>query len=99
MRQITNPTRNSYGRRMSNGWTLARRNAQAIAIRRWRPWERSSGPRTPEGKARSSRNADRGDQRGLHRELAKMLNADLRVQRRAFEEVRETDLELRHHLR
>src|SRR5215471_17288219 len=42
---------------MANGWSEARRAAQSRAIHRWRPWERSTGPRTAEGKARSSRNA------------------------------------------
>ena len=38
-------------------WTARQRNAQAKAIRRVRPWDRSTGPRTPEGKARSAQNA------------------------------------------
>jgi hypothetical protein len=38
---------------MSNGWTPERRKRQAQMIRRWRPWERSTGPRTPEGHAPS----------------------------------------------
>ena len=45
---------------MANGWTLERRSRQAQAIRRWRPWERSTGPKTTEGKRRSSRNAFNG---------------------------------------
>lgn len=44
----------------SAAWTPERRAKQAEAIRRWKPWKKSTGPRTPEGKARSSRNADRG---------------------------------------
>ena len=40
-----------------NGWTPERRARQAQAIRRWRPWEHSTGPRTAEGRARSARNA------------------------------------------
>ncbi len=42
---------------MANGWTLERRERQAALIRTWRPWERSTGPRTDEGKDRSSKNA------------------------------------------
>lgn len=38
-------------------WTAQQRKAQAEAIRRSRPWEKSTGPRTPKGKARSSQNA------------------------------------------
>ncbi|AMP69559.1 hypothetical protein UW163_08800 [Ralstonia solanacearum] len=42
---------------MANGWTPERRAKQAEAIRRWKPWERSTGPATDEGKARASQNA------------------------------------------
>lgn len=44
----------------SSSWTPERRAKQAEAIRRWQPWSKSTGPRTNEGKARSSRNADKG---------------------------------------
>lgn len=33
-------------------WTPEQRQRQAEAIRRWRPWEKSTGPRTDEGKQR-----------------------------------------------
>ena len=62
---------------MVNGWTLERRRKQAEAIRRWRPWEQSTGPKTPDGKARVSRNAWQGGRRAQLRELSKMLNAEL----------------------
>ena len=38
-------------------WTEGRRRKQAEAIRRWKPWEKSTGPKTPEGKERCSLNA------------------------------------------
>lgn len=41
----------------SKSWTAERRAKQAEAIRRWRPWDQSTGPRTAEGKVISSRNA------------------------------------------
>ncbi len=40
----------------TNGWTPERRARQAALIRAWKPWERSTGPRTTDGKARSSAN-------------------------------------------
>jgi len=44
----------------SAAWTPERRAKQAEAIHRWQPWNKSTGPRTKKGKARSSRNADKG---------------------------------------
>jgi hypothetical protein len=71
---------------MATGWSQRRRARQAEAIRRWRPWERSTGPRTVEGKARSSRNADKGGQRQLFRQMAKVLNMELRAVRQGLKE-------------
>jgi hypothetical protein len=68
---------------MANGWTSERRAQQAQAIRRWRPWEHATGPRTADGKARSARNADRGGQRRQWREMIKALNGGMRTQRQA----------------
>ena len=42
---------------MSEGWTQERRQRQREAIQRWKPWEQSTGPRTPEGKATAARNS------------------------------------------
>jgi hypothetical protein len=65
---------------MANGWTPERRAAQSTEIKNWRPWEHSSGPRTADGKARSSRNAWRGGHRRQVRELMKRLGRALRQQ-------------------
>jgi hypothetical protein len=45
--------------KMANGWTDERRAKQAALIRTWKPWEKSTGAKTPEGKAKSSKNAFR----------------------------------------
>lgn len=45
--------------RSSRAWSPARRARQAVLIRGWAPWQRSTGPRTDEGKAVSSLNATR----------------------------------------
>lgn len=42
---------------MANGWTPERRARQAALIRTWRPWERSTGPKTEAGKAMVAKNA------------------------------------------
>lgn len=59
---------------MSNGWTSERRARQADAIRRWKPWEKSTGPKTEDGIRTSSQNAFRGGARPLLRDM----NAALR---------------------
>jgi len=45
---------------MANGWTPERRARQAEAIRRWKPWEKSTGPVTAAGKRRAAKNAAKG---------------------------------------
>jgi hypothetical protein len=47
---------------------------QSAAIRQWRPWERSTGPRTAAGKARVVQNAYKGGARRLLRTLSRLLN-------------------------
>jgi len=66
---------------MANGWTPERRARQAAMIHNWRPWEKSTGPRSDEGKSRTARNGFKGGHRGTLRELARMLNEALREQR------------------
>ena len=65
---------------MSHGWTQERRQRQSQAIRRWSPWNRATGPRTPVGKATSSRNAFKGGRRAA-------LRADLAHLRAMMEEI------------
>lgn len=40
-----------------SGWSPERRARHAAAIQRWKPWEKSTGPRTAAGKARAAQNA------------------------------------------
>ena len=54
-------------------WNKARRHRQAEMIRQWKPWEHSTGPRTPAGKDRSSRNAFNGGARPQIRKLRALL--------------------------
>ncbi len=53
--------------------TPAHRAMQAELIRRWKPWENSTGPKSPEGKARSAMRGFKGGTRDSLRELARML--------------------------
>jgi hypothetical protein len=56
---------------MARGWTAERRAAYSRMMRARKPWERSTGPRTDEGKTRTSRNAvGRGCRQRLDAELA-----------------------------
>lgn len=66
---------------MGKGWTLERRARQAELIRTWRPWALSTGPRSIEGKLATSRNAWRGGHREKLRELARLVNAEVRQAR------------------
>lgn len=52
-----------------------RRAKQAELIRTWRPCERSTGPRTLDGKAKASRNAYKGGHCLMLRELSRLVNA------------------------
>jgi len=42
---------------MANGWTPERRAKQAEMIRKWNPWEKSTGAITVNGKLISSQNS------------------------------------------
>ncbi|MGX5649589.1 hypothetical protein ACWKW4_04940 [Hydrogenophaga borbori] len=69
----------------SSGWTPERKARQAALIRAWKPWRQSTGPKTPAGKAKASRNAFTGGHAVMLRQLAKELNAAMREQRRGVE--------------
>ena len=60
---------------MSYYRTPEHRRLRAELIRRWRPWEHSTGPKTQEGKAKVSRNAFKGGTRAMLRELRRILDA------------------------
>ena len=62
-------------------WTTEARARQAEAIRRWKPWEHSTGPKTAKGKRRSASNSLAGPSRlggtGLMRRILKMWRAGM----------------------
>ena len=57
----------------AKGWTPERRAKQAEAIRRWKPWEQSTGATTPEGKRISSQNAFKGGVRPRERYVRRLI--------------------------
>lgn len=69
-------------------WTTERRLRQSELIRTVRPWEKSTGPRSTEGKARSSRNAFEGGVRERLRNLSAQMNELVGAQRDYLREVR-----------
>jgi hypothetical protein len=68
-------------------WTEARRQAQRELINRVKPWLKSTGAKTPEGKAISAMNAYKGGLRQELRELIKYSNDMLKEQREAIRRV------------
>ena len=58
---------------MANGWTPERKAKAAQQIHSWRPWERSTGPQSKEGKAKVARNGWKGGTRPVLRELCRLL--------------------------
>jgi hypothetical protein len=55
-------------------WTQEERGQQSALIQTWKPWNNSTGAKTPEGKAISSRNAFKGGTRPMFRGMAALLN-------------------------
>jgi hypothetical protein len=56
-------------------WSPERRQRQAKIIHQWQPWNKSTGPRSTEGKVRSAKNGARGRIRPLLRLLSAVLRA------------------------
>ncbi len=50
-------------------------------IQTWQPWVNSTGPRTPEGKAKASQNAFKGGIRPQLRMIARVLRQQRKSQR------------------
>ena len=68
----------AHTRRKGSGWTPERKARQAELIKQYKPWVKSTGPRTLEGKVKASRNAYKGGHWLQMRELSKMVNAEVR---------------------
>lgn len=62
-------------------WTPQQRQKQAQAIKRWKPWIQSTGPKSKEGKDKVSQNAYKGSEWSTLRKMVKELNLVLRKQK------------------
>ena len=58
---------------MSYFRTPEHRALRAELIRRWKPWENSTGPKSEDGKARSAMRGFKGGDRPILREVARVL--------------------------
>jgi hypothetical protein len=56
-------------------------------IRNWKPWEKSTGPKSKAGKAVSSRNGDKGGLWAELREMRKETNALIQEHREVLRRV------------
>ena len=65
--------------------TPEHRKKRAEMIRQWKPWEKSTGPKTKAGKAKVAQNAYKGGYRKMFREMSKVL----REQSKAIDALRE----------
>jgi len=64
--------------KITRGWPPARRAKQAENMRKTRPWEHSTGPKTPEGKKVVAQNAIK---HGFYGEDMREIRRILRLQR------------------
>ena len=56
-----------------NGWTQERRLKQSEAIKNWKPWEKSTGAKTAEGKEKSKMNAYKHGAYGTQKSCLEIL--------------------------
>jgi hypothetical protein len=66
-------------------WTPEQKTRQAELIHKWKPWEQSTGARTPEGKKISGQNAVNYSVREVTRELARVNRELIPMMREFFE--------------
>lgn len=73
----------------ARNWTPEQRQQQAAAIRRWKPWEQSTGPTSVRGKAKVAGNAYIGAERSALREAIKALSQVLKQQKCWLKEIKD----------
>ena len=70
---------------MSYYRTAEHRRLRAALIQGWKPWEKSTGPKSAAGKAKSSQNAYKGATRAILRDLRRALRAQDEARQRIVE--------------
>ena len=68
-------------------WTPEQRARQSAAIHRWKPWQQSTGAKTPEGKKISGQNAVNYSMREVLREMARVNRALIPKMQEFFDQV------------
>ena len=63
-------------------WTEEQRQRQRELIQRWKPWTKSTGAKTPDGKKKSAQNAFKTGNSLETREMLKQLNKLLKAQKK-----------------
>jgi hypothetical protein len=66
-------------------WTPEQRQRQRELIQRWKPWEKSTGAKTPDGKKRSAKNSYKTGKSLEIRQFTKFLNQLLKEQKSLLE--------------
>lgn len=61
----------------ASGWSPERRQRQSQAIKEWKPWRQSTGPKSAAGKAQVSQNAYKGGHRLKLQELKRAINEQI----------------------
>lgn len=65
----------------ASGWSPERRQRQSQAIKEWKPWNQSTGPKSAVGKAQVSQNAYKGGHHIRLQEFKRAINEEIRQAR------------------
>ena len=71
---------------MSYVRTMEHRAIRSEMIHQWKPWRKSTGAKTEEGKRKSAMNAYKGGLRPKQRELNKQLNEQMKAMLKCMED-------------
>ena len=71
---------------MSYVRTAEHRAMRSEMIHQWKPWRKSTGAKTEEGKRKSAMNAYKGGLRPKQRELNKQLNEQMKAMLKSMED-------------